>query len=593
MTDACQAGSVPRPSLPRTLRLGAAIALALAMSMFAACGGGGAGSASPIPDTPAAPDTPAEPNTPAAPEPPASQSAPTISSQPVAATVSEGAGAQFSVAATGTPTPTLQWQRSTDDGATWSDLAGKTGNALDLVAIALADNGRRFRVVASNAAGTATSNAALLTVTALPAFPALARAFHASDGVNGTELWMTDGTAAGTVMVKDISPGAGDSSPQFITRYGRFMIFMANDGTHGSELWRSDGTAAGTVMVADLRPGAAGSFPNRFTECNGSLFFGADDGTTQGLWKTDGTEAGTMQLAPIGVMNTTRPMACLNDVLILSAFDAAHGMELWRSDGTAAGTTLVSDIVPGTSDSDPRELVVFQGQVFFSTGADGLWRTDGTPAGTGQVATGMGEPKWLAVNGATLYFSGVNAALGSEPWKSDGTTAGTAPIKDLNTQAAAFGGGTLSSFPYKFTVAGGITYFGAEPVTNSQQLWRTDGTAAGTFVIKSLAPGRVATFGDSILDVNGTVYFLGADGGLGQELWKTDGTPAGTVLVMDIAPGAPDSLPTGFMSLGGVLLFNANDGVNGAELWRSDGSTAGTQLLKDICPGICSGGPIP
>jgi ELWxxDGT repeat protein len=580
MMNACPAGEAPSRFSRRSSRRIDALLLAFGVSVLAACGGGGGGL------VPAAPP-------PAPPGPAVVQSAPAIGTQPVAATVTEGATAQFTVTATGTPTPALQWQGSSDGGTTWTDLAGRTGGTLDLVAVAAADNGRRFRAVASNAAGTATSNSALLTVTTLPAFPALARAFSAVDTASGTEFWMTDGTAAGTVMVKDINPGAAGSSPASITRFGRFMIFSASDGTNGAELWRSDGTAAGTVMVADLRPGASGSFPGRFKECNGSLFFEANGGTGDALWKTDGITA--VKVADITVMNTTRPMACLNNVLVLGAFDAANGMELWRSDGTTAGTTLVKDIVPGAGDSDPRELVLFQGKVFFSTGADGLWSSDGTPAGTVQVATGMGEPTWLTVNGSTLYFSGVNAAFGSEPWKSDGTTVGTAPIEDLNTDPSPiFPGRTLSSFPYKFTVSGGVTYFGAEPVTNSQQLWRTDGTAAGTFALTSLSPGRVATFGDSIRDVNGTLYFLAAGGGLGQELWKTDGTVAGTVLVKDISPGAPDSLPTGFMSIGNVLLFSANDGVaNGTELWRSDGTDPGTQLLKDICSPACSGSPQP
>ena len=579
MMKACPAGETPRRSFGYSKRRFEALLLACGVSVLAACGGGGGGL------VPAAPP-------PAPPGPGVVQSAPAIGTQPVAATVNEGAAAQFTVSATGTPTPGLQWQDS-PDGLTWTNLAGQTTGTLTLAAVAAADNNRRFRAVASNAAGTAISNAALLTVTSLPAFPALARAFSAGDAASGTELWMTDGTAAGTVMLRDINPGAANSSPAWITRFGRFMIFSANDGTSGVELWRSDGTPAGTVMVTDLRPGASSSFPNRFKECNGSLFFGANDGTGDALWKTDGSAAGTVKVAALGVMNTTRPMACLNNVLLLSASNAANGTELWRSDGSTAGTTLVKDIVPGAGGSDPRELVLFQGKVFFSTGADGLWSSDGTTAGTVQVATGMGEPTWLTANGSTLYFSGVNAALGSEPWKSDGTTAGTGPIKDLNTTPAAFGGGTLSSFPYKFTVSGGVTYFAAEPVTNSQQLWRTDGTAAGTLALTSLSPGRVATFGDSILDVNGTLFFLAAGNGQGQELWKTDGTVAGTVLVKDISPGAPDSLPTGFMSIGSVLLFNANDGVNGAELWRSDGTDTGTLLLKDICSPACSGSPQP
>lgn len=81
------------------------------------------------------------------------------------------------------------------------------------------------------------------------------------------------------------------------------------------------------------------------------------------------------------------------------------------------------------------------------------------------------------------------------------------------------------------------------------------------------------------------------DGTNGTELWKTDGTAAGTVLVKNInttAPGSSSS-PSRFTEFNGATYFSADDSVNGIELWKSDGSAAGTQLLKDICPGACSG----
>jgi ELWxxDGT repeat protein len=80
--------------------------------------------------------------------------------------------------------------------------------------------------------------------------------FTASDGVHGNELWKTDGTPEGTVMVADIRPGAGDSLPQGFFALGRTLYFSADDGVHGRELWKSDGTPAGTRLVEDIRPGS-------------------------------------------------------------------------------------------------------------------------------------------------------------------------------------------------------------------------------------------------------------------------------------------------------------------------------------------------
>ena len=84
--------------------------------------------------------------------------------------------------------------------------------------------------------------------------------FKANDGVNGIELWKSDGTAAGTVMVKDIYAGASSSSPTNLTNVNGQLIFSADNGVNGTELWKSDGTEAGTTLWLDIDPGAAGSF---------------------------------------------------------------------------------------------------------------------------------------------------------------------------------------------------------------------------------------------------------------------------------------------------------------------------------------------
>lgn len=281
----------------------------------------------------------------------------------------------------------------------------------------------------------------------------------------------------------------------------------------------------------------------------------------------------------------------MNGALFFSATDGTHGYELWTSDGTESGTYLFKDINPGAASSNPSRLEVVGGYLYF-TANDGvhgleLWKSDGTVSGTTMVkdiTTGSDsssisdfDVSWLAI-GSTLFFTN-NDATGSELWKTDGTAAGTMMVKDINE--TPFTG----SNPTHAVVMGGYLYFNADDGVNGTELWRSDGTTAGTTLVADIFDGG-SSEPQSLAVVGSTLYFT-AFNTCGRELWKSDGTGVGTTRVKDINPAGEcgegaSSNPSYLTPFGSSIIFRADDGEHGSELWKSDGTEGGTLLVKDL-----------
>ena len=421
--------------------------------------------------------------------------------------------------------------------------------------------------------------------------------FTANDTIRGRELWKTDGTPAGTVIVKDINPFDLSSSPGVLTVVGNTLFFTANDGSSGTELWKSDGTQAGTVRVKDINPGLGSAFPSQLMPVGTMLFFTANDGSSGiELWKTDGTEAGTVRVRDISPgLGSSSPsqLTPIGTTLFFIANDGSTGVELWKTDGTEAGTVRVKDINPGAASafSFSPSLTPLGNTLFFaaadaSTGTE-LWKTDGTEAGTVRVKDitpgGAGSsPSSLTVAGSRIFFTAFEAGFDSELWTSDGTEAGTFRLRDINPGAGG-------SFPSSLTPVGNTLFFTASDNTGDTELWKTDGTAAGTVRVKNInafsssSPSQLTAF-------NGMLFFTADDGILGRELWSSDGTAAGTTRARDIDFDSESSFPTELVGVDRTIsmLFAAQDGFgfgnSGRELWTSDGTAAGTDLAANIAP---------
>src|SRR5262245_4874757 len=159
-------------------------------------------------------------------------------------------------------------------------------------------------------------------------------------------------------------------------------------------------------------------------------------------------------------------------------------------------------------------------------------------------------------------------------------------VADINAVAS-----TAASNPAGFTNVNGTVYFKATDPVHGEELWKSDGTTAGTVLVKDIFPGSGPSTINYLSAMNGALFFVGQDGVHGNELWKSDGTEAGTVMVKDFVPGLAQGAFNSFIDFNGTLFFTFSDGVNGYELWKSDGTEAGTGMVKDINPGAGDGFP--
>jgi ELWxxDGT repeat protein len=238
--------------------------------------------------------------------------------------------------------------------------------------------------------------------------------------VRGFELWKSDGTAAGTILVKDIDPINDYShiNPGNLTNLNGTLLFTVDDGAHGYELWRSDGTAAGTTLVKDIYPGNRSAYPRQLTEFNGEVFFSAI-GEVHGfeLWKTDGTAAGTMLVKDTSSAADSLGVADLTNVngsLLFTALDVQGYRALWSSDGTSAGTRPLQRVAPADDYEWPTRIRLSGNSLFvtINDAASGreLWAIP-AGAGTGAVIVAPGRANGASAGFAAISINYLNTGL--------------------------------------------------------------------------------------------------------------------------------------------------------------------------------------
>lgn len=495
----------------------------------------------------------------------------------------------------------------------------------------------------------------------------------------------------GLPLVADINTATADATPSMGAAWNGNYVFAATSKDNGREVWITNGTAAGTRMVVDTRTGSVSSDPFGFTALGERLLFWARD--SDNLYRpysvrSDGTEL--TRLTSFVSLDNTTGFAIVGSQAIFCAGTSGNA-HVYRTDGTAAGTlegasiyTATQLISNGTTalcvayDTGPSSPSLFSvdentggltqlahvgsssafmlGNVAVFRGVNGQpWITDFTVAGTRQMATlslGTGEitrairidanqialcilgyvyvynastqvmngpidssiyptsvEELSALNGK-LYFTGrgLNASVERGMlvrW--DPTTPAAAAVT-IHTRFALSSG--YKPTPRRLSVVNGKLMFFSTDTNGNAGLFTSDGTAAGTTIMLSQANGgpgqRYLTDPNQEKPfdvVNNVAYFAGFARAAGEELWRSDGTTAGTYLTRDILTTTLDAndAPSAFLGnddswlrsaeFNGKHYFGADDGIHGRELWATDGTATGTELVADLAPGGLASSP--
>jgi ELWxxDGT repeat protein len=361
--------------------------------------------------------------------------------------------------------------------------------------------------------------------------------FTANNGLSGHELWRSDGTRAGTVQVGDLQPGAMGSEPENLTVFKGVLYFTADDGVAGRELWRSDGTADGTHLVRDFTPGwnylSTGfelAATRRYLYIRVSVYSPTEvEGSRTQLWRTDGTPGGFVLLFDAPDTTTVSRLTPFGDRLFFLVNFDEPVTRLYLTDGTAWGTRSLREFL-----QDPRELTVFDGKLYFAAGTQAnalgkldeeLWRSDGTRTGTVRmmdISPGLkaSEPSELTVVGGTLFFTADDGEHGRELWRSDGTATGTMLSEDLEP-------GLTGASPEELTSIDGHLFFSASTSAAGREAWVKGAGLGAAMPLSEAAPGAASSEPREFVRSGWDIYFSAADRVSGRELRAVRFRPEG------------------------------------------------------------------
>ncbi len=424
-----------------------------------------------------------------------------------------------------------------------------------------------------------------------------------AQGRTAAQLFVSDATVAGTLALADLRPGLGDSRFDHLTVVGSDVVFTNDDGTFGAEPWHSDGTPAGTGLAANVAMSGSttgrGSDPTFMQRAGLVTVFDADDGDRgREPFVTRGTPGDVQRLVDLVPGALGSRLTPVGTTALGAAFASTPGnagalaTDYFITDGSAVGTRrlqtplLLGAPLASTVAPDRDRAIAFAAAWLLPQGVGiqghALLHVVGDSMALLAPSLPLSTlpPRDAVMVGGRMFFAAGSSSTGYEPWTASGA------IVDLRQGALGSDAGASLKAALR-----GVCVFSADDGVSGVELWRSDGTAAGTRQVADLAPGSSSSTPRSPCAIGDRMFFVADGPGVGAELYLTDGSASGTRLVADLWPGPNGSVPTGLIAHHGGVYFAADDGSSGRELWFSDGSAAGTRRVADLRPGAASSDP--
>jgi ELWxxDGT repeat protein len=411
------------------------------------------------------------------------------------------------------------------------------------------------------------------------------------------QVWISDGTAAGTKIVIEDLPIWNSVSFQGKCN-NTFIFTFQTPGTNDSRVWRCDGTKIGTFPITeDIDGNGAGpggtSALSQYIEFNNELYFVS----RYYLHKTDGTLENTEIVSDLSYTSnlvTYADVIATDSNIYFSFFISdiyspeTNQLSIYASDGTKLGTTKIYD-ESSANYFMPSNLLSHENHIIFSgsnhSGGTSLIKLNVADNSTTQIKTIQEfriRPFFFRTESDLCHLQNIDNNLifcssPSDNYTSKGWTSGLTEESTINIEILN------NVYNRRLLNFKNSTYFSNKTDLQGYELWKTDGSEVNTFLIDNINKSKNGLKNQTLNVLNSNLIFTADNGTTGNELWKYNGSS--TTLVKDINVGSGTSYIQSITNSENELFFNSYDGIHGRSLWKSDGSEWGTKLVHETFEG--------